>query len=83
MQLDLKTHLFSDISPEEARQMRIWCESVLLKGEVPSHDPEFVVQLTDAFGLDRTGPRRLVTLSTVIPQRLLLSLVRHHAADPE
>lgn len=73
MNINPKTLLFSDLTPQERAEMRAWAEAVILRGELPRPTPEWVVAWIDACGF--TSQQALLLISSVLPQRVLLSLV--------
>lgn len=73
--INFATMLFENISNELYAEMLTWAEEVVLKGSVPSPDPDWVSDYLATFGYD--NPRqRLLFISTAMPQRVLLSLVK-------
>lgn len=76
MFIDTKTQLFKDISPEVRREMLAFCESVVIRGEVPQPHPPWVKQWLDTVMPDHAPHNILLYISTVIPQRVTLSLLQ-------
>lgn len=75
MLLDCETKLFCDMTKQEAQEMLDWAEDVVLRGKVAHPDPKFVTWWLSSCGYDER--QRLLVISTALPQRILLSLVRH------
>lgn len=70
--------LFTEIDVPTRKSMLDWCQSVVLNGNIPTPDPIWLEAMLRAYGEKRqpvTPENRLLFLSTVIPQRILLSLV--------
>ena len=74
MRINKKTMLFEGIDQAMRQQMMDWCEDVILRGRIAWPDPPWVVEWMSAF--DYNESQRLCTVSIVLPQRVLLSLVR-------
>lgn len=72
MYFDPKTKLFRDISDQKRQELRDWAKSVILEGTLPTPEPPWVTQLLEAINVPG---QRLLVLSTVVPQRILLSIV--------
>lgn len=73
MRINKKTMLFEDIDRDTGNQMRTWCVNVVLRGQVIWPDPPWVAEWMRTF--DYNENQRLSVISTVLPQRVLLSLM--------
>jgi len=74
MKINSRTQLLEDFTDSEACKMLLWAEDVVLRGEVAWPDPPFVPDWLDSFGYDER--QRLLVISTALPARVLLSLLR-------
>ena len=73
MKIDPKTKLFYDIEPVLREEMLATAKTIVLNGEAPNPWPLWLEELMIALGYD--GRNTLLLLSTVVPIRILLSLV--------
>lgn len=74
MKIDKTTLLFSEMSYKERVELFEYAEDVVLRGKLPRVPPTWVAQWFEAAGFDdRQG---LLVVSTVLPQRILLSLLK-------
>lgn len=76
MRVDPKTLLFVDLSEQDSIDLISWAENVVLRGHLPPEDPPWIDAWLAAAKLGDN--QRLLVLSTVIPQRALLSVLHHH-----
>lgn len=74
MQIDPNTLLFTDIDEVTAAHMRLLAEDIVLQGTVPEIWPIWLEQWF-AIGGFAEGSGLLI-LSTVLPSRIFLSLLR-------
>lgn len=71
--INLTTKLFENLTDQEANDLQAWVESVMLHGRIPEEHNELVTQWVQIF-----SPQEgliLLTLSTIVPQWILLSLM--------
>lgn len=78
MRIDHATMLFVDLTDQEALELQAFAESVVLHGNIPNPQPEWVDQWMREFGYDER--QRLLVISTAFPQRVLLSVARYQSA---
>ena len=64
------------MTKQEVTEMQLWAEDVVLRGNVAHPDPNFVVWWLDSNEYWNNN-KRLIARVTVLPQMILLSLVRH------
>lgn len=80
MYIDPKTLLFVEMSNQEEFELLAWAENVVLTGMTHGH-PKWIDDRIDewlnAAGLEVSN--RLLAISTVIPQRVLISIIRSRA----
>lgn len=74
MRVDPTTLLFEDIDDAMAVEMFGITEALVLKGTVPNPHPAWLAEWFRVAGF--TGDRELLTLATVLPSRVFLSLLR-------
>lgn len=76
MRINHETQTFEDLTQVEAWTLQSWVERVVVKGEAQPV-PEEVLTWLRELGYDRPGfdHSQLLILSTVAPQRVLLSLL--------
>lgn len=75
MKIDPKTLLFTDIPPEMAKEMLAVSEDIMFKGTLPHPRPEWLQEWMQAGGFDER--QYLLIVSTVLPARVLLSIIKH------
>lgn len=73
MRVNKKTLLFEDLTEDARRELLVWAEDVVLQGKIAYPDPPWVTEWMKVAGYDER--QRLLTISTSLPQRILLSLV--------
>lgn len=73
MIINPKTLLFEDLTHAEREELRSFAESVVLDGVFPQPEPEWVAFWAIHAGYDHR--QKLLVMSTVLPQRILLSLL--------
>jgi hypothetical protein len=73
--LNKTTKLFEDLTDQEAKDLQVWVEGVMLQGTFPVTHPSLIEQWLLAFGF-RSSESLLLVISTVLPQHILLSLLR-------
>lgn len=76
--IDSTTLLFRDISLKLRHEMKEFCEDIVIKGRIPNPLPDWVEKWFTVGKFD--DRQRLLVISTVLPQRIMLSLLR---ADQE
>jgi len=64
------TQLFEDLTDQEAKELQMWVETVMLRGFLPTRPP-LIDQWFDEVSLEES----LLSLSTVVPQKILMSLL--------
>ncbi len=79
MRVDPKTLLITEMTDLEAAAMLEWTEAIVLAGTFPPDDPPWLAEWLRVAGFD--GRQRLMVLSTVVPQRALLSLLNHRVSE--
>lgn len=79
MDIDPKTKIFTNLTDAQCIEMVDWATDVILRGVIPQPEPEWVGRLMHALGGDVRPHNRLMYLSMVLPQRVLLAVVRHVA----
>ncbi|TXH14339.1 MAG: hypothetical protein E6R03_09400 [Hyphomicrobiaceae bacterium] len=77
MDIDPKAKIFTDVTDDQAMEMLAWAHSVVVDGVLPQPEPAWVELLITALDLHQQPHNRLLFLSTVLPQRILLSVVFH------
>ena len=79
MIIDPVTLMFSDLSEDDAADLRQVVEGIVEGGSIPHPRPAWMTQWTDiALSNNRfTASMELVALSTILPIRALLSLLRY------
>lgn len=80
MKVDPKTLLISEMTDLEAASVLEWAERIVLTGDFPPVDPPWLALWMQTAGFD--GRQRLMVLSTVAPQRALLSVLHHRRETP-
>lgn len=73
MVINDQTLLFEQLTEEEKDELRTWVEAVVLKGYFPQPEPLWVGVWAVKAGYNPT--QKLLVLSTVLPLRILLSLL--------
>jgi hypothetical protein len=86
MHIDIKTHLFTNLTNAEAAELLKWAEYVVLRGSLPPKDPEWVTDWLQL--MEYNENERLIVLTTVLPQHVLLSVsvqaqTRRYAAEAD
>jgi len=74
MRINKQSMLWEELTPQEKIELYEWAESVVLRGEIPPH-PSWLIQWFETFEYDER--QRLLLISTAVPQRVLLSLLRN------
>jgi hypothetical protein len=77
--INLTTQLFEGLTDQEANELQTWVEGVVLRGTIPPEDPNPIKQWLVVFGHNQD--RRLLVISTALPQRVLLSLLLRRDAE--
>jgi hypothetical protein len=72
--INLTTQLFEGLTDQEANELQAWAEGVVLRGEFPPKHPALIEKWFVAF--NHNSDRRLLVISTALPQRVLLSLLK-------
>ena len=75
MYIDPQDLLFHDLDEDLALELRQWAENVVLRGKIAYPEPPWVQMWLDSAGLDRR--QGLLTISTVLPARIFLSVLRY------
>jgi len=71
------TMLFEGLKTETAEELFSLCESIVMKGKVPPPGENAAFEMwMETCNMDQR--QRLLTMSTVFPQRVLLSLTRYY-----
>jgi hypothetical protein len=68
------TKLFEDLTDQEAKELQEWVEGVVFRGTFPVDHPDLIEHWLTAFGF-RSNENTLLVISTVLPQRVALSLL--------
>lgn len=79
MRVDPKTLLLIEMTDFEAASALEWAENLVLAGTFPPDDPPWLAEWLRVAGYDER--QRLMLISTAIPQRILLSVVRHFSGS--
>jgi hypothetical protein len=77
--INLATQLFEGLTDQEANELQAWAEGVILHGHFPPKHPNLIEQWFVIFG--HNADRRLLVISTALPQRVLLSLLLRRDAE--
>jgi len=75
MRINKKTLLWEDLTVEEAATMRHWAEDVILVGKLAYPNPPWLDFWYKELGYN--DDNRLLMQSTVVPVRVLLSVLYH------
>lgn len=67
--------LFRDFTSKEAEEMQLWAVDAVQYGKIAHPDPEWVTKWLTTMSHDKA--QRLLTISCVMVQKVLLSLVLH------
>ena len=70
------TQLFEGLTDQEAKDLQMWVEAVMLRGFLPTRPP-LVDQWLDEMSLEES----LLNLSTVVPQKILMSLLMRRDSE--
>ncbi len=76
MHVDPQTLLFTEMTDDELADLRLLAESIVLQGETAYGHPLFDAWCAVAGYSDPHDSRKLLVMSTVFPQRALLSILR-------
>jgi hypothetical protein len=74
MRINPKTLLFEELTPSDRDELLEWAERIVLTGGFPPDDPPWLTEWMRVAGYD--DRQRLLLISTAVPQRVLLSLLR-------
>lgn len=74
MRIDPTTLLFEGIDPDTRVEMFQMMEALVLQGTLPHPQPQWMSDWFEAGGFD--DRQRLMVMSTVLPVRVFLSLLR-------
>lgn len=75
MVIDSRTLLFDDISVAEWHDLYSWASGVILHGHLRQPEPAWIEEWCRVAQFD--SRQKLLMLSTALPQRVLLSLLKH------
>jgi hypothetical protein len=67
---------FQDLDEDSATEILSWAEDVTVRGRIAYPRPDWVQEWLDVMMFDER--QALLVTSTVLPQRVLLSLVRYY-----
>lgn len=70
-----ETLTFENIDIDMIKNMKKVITALILEGEVPNPEPEWMTEWFNLAGFS-DNRQKLLVISTVFPQRILLSLVR-------
>lgn len=79
--INLTTKLVGNLTDREANELQAWVESVVLRGRIPEEHNELIAQWVKIINPQEGA--LLLTLSTVVPQWILLSLMARKDAEFE
>lgn len=77
MKIDKETMLFKDLTIDDVKRMQLWVEDVVLNGRLEWPTPDWLETWYSELGFN-SDDHRLLTQSTVVPQRVLLSIVKFY-----
>lgn len=77
MRINPTTLLFEELTDDEADQILLIAEDLVLRGKTPWPQPPWLVEWLSTAGNESQG---LMMLGTAFPQRALLSFIRHYDA---
>ena len=74
MRINKVTQLWEDLKPIDISTMTSWAEDVVLCGKIAYPNPPWLMLWYSELGFDEDR-QRLMLQSTVVPQRVLLSIL--------
>lgn len=77
--INLTTQLFEGLTDQEAKELQEWAEGAVLRGYLPPKHPDLIQEWFSVFSYDSN--RQLLVVSTALPQRVLLSLLKRRDAE--
>lgn len=81
MKINPTTLLFEDLTDDEREELRSYAESVVIDGVFPQPEPHWVAFWAVMAGYDHR--QKLIVMSTVLPQRILLSILPPRQKQPQ
>ena len=79
MHLNTQTKLFENLTLQECEELTTWAEKVILEGTFQDPEPYWVTQWLRETQVSSNGGA-LLALSVVVPQYILLSVIRGQKA---